>query len=84
VVQHADELPETIAFAVVDLDVRAIVRHHFVLPTVETLNREVHSNDAESAGARDKSWRLDTAPSRPANRVPNPKTSIEGEHPRAP
>jgi hypothetical protein len=45
VVQPVDEFPETLALAVVDLDVRAIVRHHRVLPTVETLNREILSND---------------------------------------
>src|SRR5512132_2016571 len=39
VVHPVDELPETLALAVVDLDVRAIVRHHCVLPAVEALNR---------------------------------------------
>jgi hypothetical protein len=52
VVQPVDEVPETLARAVVDLDVRAIVSHHCLLPTVEPLNRAILSDDAESAGAR--------------------------------
>src|SRR6266516_4092837 len=39
VVQPVDELPEALALAVVELDVRAIVRHLCVLSSVEPLNR---------------------------------------------